>query len=85
VVGSSLGVGSLPAGTSSCGVLDLAGNVAEWTADREFAGGSRAFYLHRGGSYARAQRYLMAFALDGDETIPYVGARWIGFRCARDD
>ena len=65
--------GSRPDGASPEGVLDLAGNVAEWT--REPAGG----YAARGGSF----RSTSAAELKSWSTLPdREKALYIGFRCA---
>ncbi|HEY6081475.1 MAG TPA: SUMF1/EgtB/PvdO family nonheme iron enzyme [Polyangiaceae bacterium] len=65
--------GSRPDGASPEGVLDLSGNVAEWT--RERAGG----YAARGGSYrSTAAADLKAWAA----VAPAEKALHIGFRCA---
>ncbi len=66
-------VGSRPDGASPEGVLDLAGNVAEWT--RESDGG----YAARGGSFrsTSAAELKSWAALAGSEK-----ALHIGFRCA---
>lgn len=68
-------VGSLPAGRTPEGVLDLAGNVAEWV-DGEPPG-------VRGGSYADTEPAAVSAAAviaTGAETA----SPTIGFRCARD-
>ena len=66
-------VGSRPDGASPEGVLDLAGNVAEWT--REAGGG----YAARGGSFrSTSAAELKSWAALGDHDK----ALHIGFRCA---
>lgn len=68
-------VGSLPAGRTPEGVLDLAGNVAEWV-DGEPA-------AVRGGSHADTEPAAVSAAAvvtTGAETA----SPTIGFRCARD-
>jgi formylglycine-generating enzyme required for sulfatase activity len=66
-------VGSRPDGASPDGVLDLAGNVAEWT--REPGGG----YAARGGSFhSTSAAELKSWAVLGDRDK----ALHIGFRCA---
>lgn len=66
-------VGSRPDGASPEGVLDLAGNVAEWTL--EPSGG----YAARGGSF----RSVSAAELKSWATLPdREKALYIGFRCA---
>lgn len=65
--------GSRPDGASPDGVLDLAGNVAEWTRE---ADGS---FVARGGSY----RSTSAAELKSWATLPdRQKALYIGFRCA---
>ena len=65
--------GSRPDGASPEGVLDLAGNVAEWS--REAGGG----YTARGGSF----RATSAAELKSWATLPdHDKALHIGFRCA---
>lgn len=65
--------GSRPDGASPDGVLDLAGNVAEWT--REESGD----YVARGGSYrSRSAAELKSWASLPDREK----ALYIGFRCA---
>jgi formylglycine-generating enzyme required for sulfatase activity len=83
-------VGSLPAGVSPFGAVDMAGNVAEWTstADSE-AAGPGAFYTRGGGYVLRdldradpefyAIRADQPMSLSGSDALPDVG-----FRCAKD-
>ncbi|MBX3182137.1 MAG: formylglycine-generating enzyme family protein [Polyangiaceae bacterium] len=84
-------VGSFPSGATPLGVLDLAGNVAEWVADhygpydttrqldpRGAASGAR---IARGGHFQSGAAWLRSaarLAADADVRRPY-----IGFRCAR--
>ncbi len=89
-------VGSLPAGRTPEGLLDLAGNVAEWVADL-FAPyspataidptgpsgplGSGGTHIVRGGDYQSPPPLLRgASRLPAD---PLDRRPWIGFRCAR--
>jgi formylglycine-generating enzyme required for sulfatase activity len=66
-------VGSRPDGATAEGVLDLAGNVAEWT--REASGQ----YTARGGSFrSRSAAELKSWAALPD----HEKALYIGFRCA---
>jgi formylglycine-generating enzyme len=67
--------GSRTDGATPEGVMDLAGNVAEWTAERD---GSR---VARGGSYrSRAALELKSWATE----VAPARAPWVGFRCAYD-
>jgi len=77
-------VGSFPAGASKHGVLDLAGNVWEWTSSlyATYDGkSSEPKPVLRGGSWgggdARTERTTNRFRLD-----PSSRAQFLGFRCA---
>jgi formylglycine-generating enzyme required for sulfatase activity len=65
--------GAFPLGASVDGVLDLAGNVAEWDADGSVHGGSWAD-VDPAAVASRASRVL-----DPSSALPTVG-----FRCALD-
>jgi formylglycine-generating enzyme required for sulfatase activity len=78
-------VGSFPAGASKHGVLDLAGNVWEWTATlyATYDGKSReAKRVLRGGSWGggdpRTERATNRFRL-----APGSRGQFLGFRCAK--
>jgi sulfatase modifying factor 1 len=90
-------VGSFPAGRTPAGVLDLAGNVAEWVSDY-FApyaagqqtnprgpasplGGGTSFRVVRGGGYRDAPPQLRGAARQIAEAT--TRSTTIGFRCAR--
>lgn len=78
-------VGSFPAGATPEGVLDLAGNLAEWTADPWCHQGGpcdERFRVVRGGHY----RSHLADSLRGSarQRLPLdPGNPYVGFRCAR--
>ncbi len=89
-------VGSFPAGRTPDGFLDLAGNVAEWVADRyapEYEdadatdpqgpplASSTPARVVRGGDYRSAAPWLRGAAREAEE--PGTRRPWIGFRCAR--
>ncbi|MBL8094619.1 MAG: SUMF1/EgtB/PvdO family nonheme iron enzyme, partial [Anaerolineales bacterium] len=75
-VGDSTAVGSYPAGASPYGVLDLAGNVAEWV-DEEMDGGYR---VSRGGSWTSEANAISAVVRYG--VTPTRHFADYGFRCA---
>jgi len=68
-----------PAGDSSFGAWDMAGNVAEWT--ETSPDGMADHALVKGGSYRDEAEGLQVSAY---ETVPHAGAApWLGFRCAK--
>ena len=78
-------VGRFPAGASKQGVLDLAGNVWEWTATTYATYDGRAREdkrVLRGGSWGggdpRTERATYRFRL-----APTARAQFLGFRCAK--
>jgi serine/threonine-protein kinase len=90
-------VGSLPAGASPYGILDLAGNVWEWCEDvddpgfyadgpmhnpRNPSSGELACHVMRGGSWMYGPRAVRTTSRTSFEPHYRFGAG--GFRCARD-
>ncbi|MET0427066.1 MAG: SUMF1/EgtB/PvdO family nonheme iron enzyme, partial [Microvirga sp.] len=91
-------VGSLPAGASPFGVLDMSGSLAEWTStlkrpypyvatDGREAPGTPGERVTRGGDYQYDNRpeTLTATHRNGFSNEPSQGHRQIGIRCAADD
>jgi formylglycine-generating enzyme required for sulfatase activity len=83
-------VGSFPAGSTSLGVFDLAGNVSEWTADvyRPYPGrvldaGDHEQRVVRGGAFDSARRELLSPALRMGH-MEDAHPDGVGFRCAAD-
>jgi eukaryotic-like serine/threonine-protein kinase len=77
-------VGSRPRDSTPEGVLDLGGNVAEWTADEVPASSPQqpALRMVRGGSFSdEAERLTSA---TGEAMPPVTAFVTIGFRCAAD-
>lgn len=73
-------------GLSPCGVSDLAGNVAEYLAGGDelpHIGDSSSYYF-LGGSYLSPAAGLRSYLYQGDEDTPFLGAPFVGFRCAAD-
>jgi tetratricopeptide (TPR) repeat protein len=80
---AGLSVGQCRAGESPYGCLDMAGNVWEWTQDRERPGWPTR--VIRGGSVACSPDQLLACRRQG---APPAGSdsgalMWLGFRCVK--
>jgi formylglycine-generating enzyme required for sulfatase activity len=76
--------GSRPRDRTPEGVLDLGGNVAEWTADESPASTPQqpALRIVRGGSFADEAERLTTST--GEAMPPVTAYVTIGFRCAAD-
>ncbi len=73
-------VGSYPAGASPFGILDMAGNVWEWTSD-PFPG-NPDFVALRGGGWGNNPYCLRVSYRHGNP--PDIGLDMVGFRCAAE-
>ncbi len=76
-------VGSFPDGATPEGILDLAGNVEEWTTDPfspSYGSPATAERVVRGGHFASAAPWLRAAARAG--RAPDTRQPTLGFRCA---
>ncbi|MBS1786290.1 MAG: SUMF1/EgtB/PvdO family nonheme iron enzyme [Acidobacteria bacterium] len=87
-IGKLSAVGSYPGGASPFGVLDMAGNVAEWTVSdyRPYPGSpakpDEGNKIQRGGSFINLPSEQTA--TDRFFNLPVKKFDYIGFRCAKD-
>jgi serine/threonine-protein kinase len=87
-IGRLSAVGSYPAGASPFGVLDMAGNVAEWTSSdyKPYPGGpakqDEGNKVIRGGSFINPP--IEQTATDRFFNYPVRTFEYVGFRCAKD-
>ena len=80
-------VGAFPAGASPYGVLDLCGNVAQWTstpAQPPNPSLGWAWYVVKGAVAALWQRYNFRCSARNFSAHTSRWHTWLGFRCARD-
>ncbi len=73
-------VGSFPAGASPFGLMDMAGNVWEWTSDLH--PGEPGEFAIRGGGWGNNPYCLRVSYRHGNP--PRIGLDMVGFRCAAD-
>ncbi len=94
-LGRVLPVGSFPGGASPYGIVDMAGNAAEWVADHYDASYYQVSPDHnpmgptqvldhglRGGSYASPAQQATTYFRDSSHSV--VPNPHVGFRCASD-
>jgi formylglycine-generating enzyme required for sulfatase activity len=80
-------VGALPAGASPYGVLDLCGNVAEWTSTPSEPPNPKlgwAWYVVKGAGAAMTAQYNFRCAAKNFSAHTSRWHSWLGFRCAKD-
>jgi formylglycine-generating enzyme len=91
---STYAVGSFPDDTSPYGVMDMAGNAWEWTADwyKGYPGndqfdveyGNKYKVIRGGGAIAYEQKVATRRCADRNRSLPYGIHEALGFRCVKD-
>ena len=76
-------VGCFPEGASPYGVMDMCGNVAEWTVT-PISSVTQPFYLIKGASAAYMMKYNFRCASRMFFWIADASYPWVGFRCVKD-
>lgn len=88
--GAAMALGGRPAGASPEGVLDLGGNLREWTADPwvpasgDAAEMSPPSHVLRGGDFSRPAAMARSATRGGGDLHDDVRDATVGFRCAYD-
>jgi eukaryotic-like serine/threonine-protein kinase len=85
--GGPMPVGSYPAGQTPLEIMDMSGNVAEWTESDSFRypdskSKPKAGKIIRGGSFSNSEVYLMATTRVA--VLPDEARKDTGFRCVKD-
>jgi formylglycine-generating enzyme required for sulfatase activity len=89
-VGDTTRVGSYPSGASFYGLLDMAGNVAEWVADwyDAYPGNTmiNVYYgkfdrVLRGGAWGSYSYFITSSSRAHGDPVGW--SKGVGFRCAR--